>query len=292
MQNLFLINSDRKNKLSIQLLQASCSKRGVKMKILEPGSVNCLNNTVNQNSSGLYRLSTAEYAISLEKTFIHQVAASFYSDVEKCIAKYDNVLEATLIHSENGLPIIPTVFHLTNNRSLLRKYYDFLEGPPIIIKNVGGAHGLGVVKVDSFSSLLSIVDYLMQNNQQAILRKFIKHREHARLIVLGDSVISSIAYQKPANDFRTNIGKKPSVVEKQYDAEIQAIAVRATRTLGFEFGGVDIIISENGTSYLAEVNFPCFFPRAQLLTGTDISGMMVDYLIEKANKNSSTITTN
>lgn len=132
------------------------------MKILEPGSVNCLNNTVNQNSSGLYRLSTAEYAISLEKTFIHQVAASFYSDVEKCIAKYDNVLEATLIHSENGLPIIPTVFHLTNNRSLLRKYYDFLEGPPIIIKNVGGAHGLGVVKVDSFSSLLSIVDYLMQ----------------------------------------------------------------------------------------------------------------------------------
>jgi len=140
---------------------------------------------------------------------------------------------------------------------------------------------MGVIKVDSFSSLLSITDYLIHSNQQAVLRKFIEHEEHARLIVLGDSVISSIAYKKPTDDFRTNVGEKPNVVGKKYSTEVQEIAVKSSKSLGFEFAGVDIIIDKSGTPYLAEVNFPCYFPRAQEATGDDISGMMVDYLIGK-----------
>ncbi|KKQ46317.1 MAG: hypothetical protein US63_C0003G0030, partial [Candidatus Moranbacteria bacterium GW2011_GWC2_37_8] len=50
---------------------------------------------------------------------------------------------------------------------------------------------------------------------------------------------------------------------------------------GFEFGGVDILIDRNGEHYLIEANFPCFFPRCQMLTGVDISGMMLDYLVQK-----------
>ncbi len=285
-QTLILINANKKNQLSIKLIEASASQRGVEVKVVEPNSYNHLQNKGSLKNCGIYRISTDPHAIYLEKTVISQVGTSFYSNIDRCISEYENVFEATLIHERNKLPVIPTIYHLTNDNLLLRKYYERLGGPPIIIKIVGGSHGVGVIKVDSFSSLLSVADYLLQNNQQAILRKFIKHEEHARLIVLGDTVISSIAYKKAANDFRTNVGEKLNVISKQYNNHVQKIAVRATKTLGFEFAGVDIITDKNGTPYLAEVNFPCYFPRAQEATGDDISGMMIDHLMEKAKKDS------
>ena len=101
--------------------------------------------------------------------------------------------------------------------------------------------------------------------------------------MLGDKVIDSIEYTANDGDFRSNEGAKPNVAPKKFTDEVEKLAVKATRALGLEFGGVDIMITNNGPK-VAEVNFPCFFPRCQQLTGTDIAGMMVDYLMEKARR--------
>ena len=61
------------------------------------------------------------------------------------------------------------------------------------------------------------------------------------------------------------------------------MAVKAVRSLGYEFGGVDILFEEETNNpYIAEVNFPCFFPTTQRLTNIDISGKMIDFLINKS----------
>ena len=72
----------------------------------------------------------------------------------------------------------------------------------------------------------------------------------------------------------------PNVQPKKFDACVEDIAVRACKALGLEFGGVDIMITDDGAK-VAEVNYPCFFPRCQMLTGTDIAGKMVEYLEKK-----------
>jgi glutathione synthase/RimK-type ligase-like ATP-grasp enzyme len=76
-----------------------------------------------------------------------------------------------------------------------------------------------------------------------------------------------------------------------YQAPIQPemadIAVRAARSLKLEFSGVDLLQTPSGQIFALEANFPCYFPQAQLVAGIDISGMMIDHLLEKARKRSS-----
>ena len=63
---------------------------------------------------------------------------------------------------------------------------------------------------------------------------------------------------------------------------IFALAERAVAALGLEFGGVDILVDEQGTATIAEVNFPCNFARNQMNTGTDVAGLLVDHLMAKS----------
>jgi ribosomal protein S6--L-glutamate ligase len=114
-----------------------------------------------------------------------------------------------------------------------------------------------------------------------VMKEYINTTSTARLIVLGDAVIDSIEYRANQDDFRSNEGHKPNVFRATFGNDVNDLAVRAVHALGLEFGGVDILLSDT-QPLVAEVNFPCFFRRCQMLTGTDISGMMVDYLVEKS----------
>lgn len=187
---------------------------------------------------------------------------------------------------KSNLPIIKTIYHLTRDRQLLKKYVDYLGGFPLIIKTSGSSHGIGVMKLDSFDSLISVVDYLVKTQDRFIMRRFIDYTQHARLIVLGNKVIGSIEYKKIRGDFRSNVGDKLNVHTVNFSNEIQAMAIKATHAINIDFSGTDILIDREGNGFIAEVNFPCFFPRVQLATGIDIAGQMIDYLIQKSkNKN-------
>jgi len=229
----------------------------------------------------LYNLCIDEKSKNVERVVINDKCKTFFSDWKQGVFYYDNVVEASVLHEKNNLPIIDTIFDATSSRKLLKKYVQLLGGFPIVLKLMNGSHGVGVVKVDTFDSLFSIADVFVKKDLFFIIRKYIDYKEHARMIVLGSEVISSIEYKRASNDFRSNIGKKPEVYEKKYSREMQELAVQATNILGFEFGGVDLLIDKDGSVYIAEVNFPCFFPRAQLKTGDDISGLMIDYLLNK-----------
>lgn len=67
-----------------------------------------------------------------------------------------------------------------------------------------------------------------------------------------------------------------------FSLEVEQLAIKSVEVLGLEFGGVDIIMDAQERPYLMEVNFPCYFPRAQLLTGRDIASMMVEFLMKKS----------
>lgn len=265
---------------SVELLEKSSREKGLEFIKLDPVVYDYTKSIPFTKGDLLYRVSTSKKCADLEKFLINKEVTTLYKSYFRSVSNLSNIL----IYEKENIPRPKTIYRLTRDKEILAKYSEYL-GFPLIIKAMGGSHGIGIIKVDSLSSLFSIADYLLsRENDSFVMKEFINVTCSARLIVLGNEVIGSIQYSAPKGDFRSNEGATPNVSIKKFSEEIEKVAIAAVNALDLEFGGVDILIDEKNKPHVVEVNFPCFFPRCQMLTGKDISGMMIDYLIKKSKK--------
>lgn len=285
LNNLYIIlrQDDRRSSFykSLSLLKRSAAKKDIAVIPTYSNEFNFGRKYDLGSNDAIYRICDDKKSMLVEKYLMNHKVRSFYHQYQLCIAEPDNVMEATLILAEAGLPTVKTIFDLPDDKTRLKLYAEQLGGFPVIIKATGGSHGIGVMRIDSLPSLFSVADYLSVRNGQFVLRQYIDYTEHARLIVLGNKVVSSLEYKRVPGDFRSNIGNKLIVRPKKFSADIEKTAIKSVRILGYEFGGIDILVDKERNYYITEINFPCYFPRAQKATGIDISGMMIDYLKNK-----------
>lgn len=270
-------NNESKKRYS--LLKTSCEKKDIDFCLITPNTFHYTKDKIIENSM-MYRATRGDKSRLLEKYFLSKPLATLYSK-NGIFDRNDSFF----FNKKLNLPIIKTVPDFISNEDSLADYVTYLKGFPLIVKVTGGSHGVGVIKIDSMESLKSIRDYL-KNESGVILRQFIKHKQQGRLIVLGDQVIAShINYSTV--DFRTNVGSNKVRKRKAFTftQNIQEIAIKAVASLGLEFAGVDILIEEKtGEPYIAEINFPCFFPTDQQLSNVPISDLIIEHLIKKLNK--------
>lgn len=228
----------------------------------------------------VYRVSDVYHygCLELEYHLIDKGATSFYKNNSPYLLNLENIDSILLGQPDVVTP--KTINYLPKDRDAMLKCIDYLGGFPIIIKALGGSHGVGVMKIETTESLFSVSDYLRRQGGIFVMKEYCDVKSTARLIVLGDKVIDSIEYRANKGDFRSNEGAKPNTYVKEYDDATKELAVKATHALGLEFGGVDIMNTPDGPK-VAEVNFPCFFPRCQMLTGVDIADEMIKYLMAK-----------
>jgi RimK family alpha-L-glutamate ligase len=278
---LFCITSKSEPETN-ELLKASCKQRGVEFVPIYPQAFR-FDAPLAARRGLLYRVETTTQAKLVEQfMLLHADVSTFYQTPLHGITKADNVVTANMINQQHGIPMPKTYYGLPPPEGM-QEVVDRLGGFPVILKAAGGSHGVGVMRIDSLASLQSIADYLrIETRGTFILRQFIDVHASARLIVLDDQVIDSIEYRAKAGDFRTNAGADLNVATQKFPAAIERAAVEAVKVLGWEFGGVDVLMDAEGRPYVLEVNLPCFFWRCQNITGTDISGMMVEYLMRKA----------
>ena len=284
MQLVILNNKTDSNKQTVGLLMDAAASRGIESTMLTPKDFNLVTPPSYDKDTLLYRVSVDTPTYRYERLLLSLGnPTTIYGDIKNLVER--SGLAGVLRNFQTGLPVIPSVFSLPTDNEQLEQAVEKLGGLPIILKVMGGSHGIGVMRADSFMSLKSLVDFVskMDNQPLAILRKYLADYEHARLIVVGDRVIDSVEYVKPSNDFRTNAHKTIIVNAKQYGEAIDSIAINAVESLGLEFGGVDILITPE-QPYIAEVNCPCFFPRCQMATGVDTAGILLDWLDTKSNK--------
>ena len=263
--------------VTLRLMSEACTKRGVDYEVLDPMQVNPDDIQIKPGDA-VYRMATASHygATELEWNLIFKGAKSFRGPKNLPLLRGIDLM----IFEKAGVPTPKTVPYIPKDRAALTKCVDALGGFPICLKVLGQSHGAGVMRVDSMQSLFSVSDYVRAHGGQSVMKEYCDVTSSARLIVLDGKVIDSIEYSANKGDFRSNEGAQPNVAAKTFSDEVNEIAVRAVESLDLKFGGVDIMITPKGPM-VAEVNCPCFFPRCQLLTGTDIAGQMVDYLCSK-----------
>lgn len=272
----------RKNspKQTIDLLVDAANRKNIKVNKIFSDEFDFSKKIVLWKSDLLYRIWTDKKSILLEKIIINDEVKSFYHNINFCLWKYDNVIEWTIVHEKNNLPIIKTIYTLSSNKEVLTEYSKVLNWFPIVLKSTWGSHWVWVIKVDSIDSLNSVADYMIAMWDEVILREYIDYKKHLRVIVLWDQVVWSVEYKKVKWDFRSNVWEKLDVVKCELTEEIADISIKSVNTLWLYFWWVDILIDQNDNPYIAEVNTPCFFPRTQEVSGKDIAWKMLEFLIQ------------
>lgn len=103
-----------------------------------------------------------------------------------------------------------------------------------------------------------------------------------RIMVIGKEVVACMERIND-KDFRSNIalGGYGVDVTETLDQEFKELAIKATEALSLDYAGIDVAISDDGKPMFLEANGNAFFTEIEKVTGINITGKLVDYLIGK-----------
>lgn len=179
---------------------------------------------------------------------------------------------------EAGVPVPRTV--LLASRPSTMEARTFVPYPAVL-KILSGTQGIGVMRVKDLDETASIVDTLNMFGEIVCLQEYIPNPGiDIRAFVVGDAVVASMKRVAPHTEWRANIhlGAKGQKVE--LDDDTKAVAVRASKAVGLEISGVDLIMSGD-RPYVLEVNASPGFRGLLEATGVNAAEAIVDYAVEK-----------
>jgi len=182
-----------------------------------------------------------------------------------------------LAQQDIGVPLSLVI----NNQMMIREMLTHIDGDRKIIKLVSGTHGLGVVLSESEQNAESVLEAFMKVKQRALTQEFIKEADGAdiRLIVVGNKVIAAMIRQAPEGEFRSNLHRGASSHAISPTSDEIDVALRATKLLGLEVAGVDLLRSSRGPLVL-EVNASPGLEGIETTTGLDVAARIVQ-LVER-----------
>ena len=193
------------------------------------------------------------------------------SSIEKAVDKY----YALTLLEESGIRVPRTVVTESPKRAL----NAFKElGEDVVVKPIFGSRGLGVTRVSDTEVARRIFRSLAFVHNVLYIQEFVPHgTRDIRAFVIGDRVVA--AMYRISEGWRTNISQGAKAVGFKPDAELEKLAVKASRTLGCEVSGVDIMEGPKGY-VINEINSQPGFRGLQSTTRVDIAGAIVDHVLE------------
>jgi len=155
-----------------------------------------------------------------------------------------------------------------------------LGGAPVIIKQVSGRQGKGVILVKTIREFQQMHPRHLDPRAGLLVQRFIppEGRRDFRILVLGKEIVGAMELKSATDDFRSNYHLTGKSYPTEPSAEIATVAIKAAQSLGLEIAGVDIIVDRNQKINVMEVNYSPGFKGLEAATGLDVAGRMVDYV--------------
>lgn len=178
-----------------------------------------------------------------------------------------------------GMPVTGFA-HQSKDISTLIK---MVGGPPVVIKLLEGTQGVGVVLAESYAAASSVMQTLMGLNANIIVQEFISEAngEDLRCLVIGNKVVASMLRKAQHGEFRANVHQGGSTCSIKLDAREKETALKATKIIGLNLAGVDILRSKRGPLVL-EVNASPGLEGIEAATGKNVAGMIYAHIEKNA----------
>ncbi|MGL5007799.1 MAG: 30S ribosomal protein S6--L-glutamate ligase [Plesiomonas sp.] len=154
-----------------------------------------------------------------------------------------------------------------------------LGSAPLVIKQIEGSQGIGVVLAESYRAAESMADAFRGLQTNIVLQEYIAESQGAdiRCFVIGDHVVAAMKRQAKIGEFRSNLHRGGSAQAVELSAAEQDIAIRATQAIGLHVAGVDILRSARGPLVM-EVNASPGIEGIERCTGIDLAKLMIEYV--------------
>lgn len=263
---------------TLDLLIGAATRRALTTDVVRASHFNAAEAKPLSPGDLLYRPAVSAAASRVERVLFGPGVASFHADVD---GPFFDVGDQTVLFTRAGLPTVPAVHCNTRRRASLERMIEHVGGFPMVAKVPGGEGGVGVVRLDSRPALFSFIDFALAHRHPVQLSAFVPDATHLRALVVGDHVVASYRNIVDADDFRSSPSRDIADYRVRLASELCAIAVAATRAIGSELGGVDLLLDRDGRPYVLEVNFPCYHAQAEVMAGAPVSDAMVQHLLDK-----------
>ncbi len=155
-------------------------------------------------------------------------------------------------------------------------------GYPVVIKQVDGMGGDGVIKADREDDAYDFLKKNLPAGKGLVVQQFIdpSDRIDLRFFVIGNKVAGAMKLESCTENFKTNIHQNGRAVPVNPDRTLEKIALQAAQACCLEIAGVDMIIDSAGRPWVLEVNYSPGFRGLESVSGIDIAGKIIKYLDE------------
>jgi ribosomal protein S6--L-glutamate ligase len=182
-----------------------------------------------------------------------------------------------------GLPITG-IAHAPDDISDLIK---MVGGAPLVIKLVEGTQGIGVVLAETEPAAESVIEAFLGLKANILVQEYIKEAEGAdlRCFVVGNKVVASMLRQAKPGGFRSNLHRGGKATEVKLTPLERDTAILATKAVGLQVAGVDMLRSSRGPLVM-EVNSSPGLEGIETTTKKDVSSMIIRFIETNVKKRS------
>jgi [lysine-biosynthesis-protein LysW]--L-2-aminoadipate ligase len=181
---------------------------------------------------------------------------------------------------KNGIQT-PTAMCAFNTNSSLEGIKKF--GYPVVIKPTVGSWGrlIGLLNdEEAVKTVLEDREHMFPIYHINYFEEFIKRPPRdIRAIVIGDKVVAAIYRYSGNNEWKTNMALGGHASPCPITTELEDICIKSSRIFKGDIVGVDLMESEKHGLVVHEVNNTTEFKNTVRVTGVDIPGLILDYMV-------------
>jgi ribosomal protein S6--L-glutamate ligase len=282
------ILSRARNCYSTRRLREACLKRGHQVKVLDTFRFSML------VERGRPRLFFRDRVLSRYDAVIPRIGASVTTFGTAVVRQFEQMgvytlnssqaitvsrdkLRSIQVLSRHSIGIPPTAF--VHDRKSVLPAITHVGGPPIIIKLVNGAQGIGVILAESSKVAEAIIETLQSANQNVLIQRFVSESKgrDMRALVVGDRVVAAMRRIAVGEEFRSNVHRGGKAEATTLDPAYERTAIRAAQILGLQVAGVDMLETHNGPEVM-EVNSSPGLEGIERATGIDVAASILEHL--------------
>jgi ribosomal protein S6--L-glutamate ligase len=146
-----------------------------------------------------------------------------------------------------------------------------------------GTQGTGVVLAETRKAAQSVIEAFRGLKANFLVQEYIKEAggSDIRCFVVGGKVVAAMMRQGAEGEFRSNIHRGGKATTVRITPEERSTAVRATKIMGLNISGVDMLRANHGPVVM-EVNSSPGLEGIEKTTGQDIASKIIAYIEKNA----------